>query len=114
MKIIGTAISMTRGDSESISISCQDELGVKIDLVTGDKIYLTIKKSINTTEKILQKIVTEFQNGIAFISILPVDTSLLKYGEYVYDIQLTRGDNTVTTIIEPSTFTLNGEVTYER
>lgn len=113
MKIVGTAISMTRGDSESITFSCQDEDGNKINFVEGDTVYFTIKKSVTTEEKILQKVITIFTNGEAIIVIDPADTKTLKYGTFKYDIQLTSATGSVTTVILPSDFTINGEVTYE-
>ena len=51
---------MIRGDSEAIKVSCRDESGADIPLVEGDIVYFTVKRSTNTEEKILQKIVTEF------------------------------------------------------
>ncbi len=113
MKIQGTNISMIRGDSEAIKVSCRDESGADIPLVEGDIVYFTVKRSTNTEEKILQKIVTEFTEGVALITIFPKDTRELKTGMYYYDIQLTRADGTVKTIIPPSKFTVEGEVTYE-
>ena len=113
MKIQGTNISMIRGDTEAIKVSCRDESGTDIPLVEGDIVYFTVKRSTNTEEKILQKIVTEFTEGVALITIFPEDTRELKTGIYNYDIQLNRANGQVKTIIPPSTFTINAEVTYE-
>lgn len=113
MKIQGTNISMIRGDSEAIKVSCRDESGADIPLVEGDIVYFTIKRSTSTEEKTLQKIVTEFTDGVALINIFPKDTRELKTGIYYYDIQLNRANGQVKTIIPPSIFTINAEVTYE-
>jgi hypothetical protein len=113
MKIQGTNISMIRGDSEVIKVSCRDESGVDIPLVEGDIVYFTVKRSTSTEEKILQKIVTEFTEGVALITIFPEDTKELKTGIYYYDIQLNRANGQVKTIIPPSKLTINEEVTYE-
>lgn len=104
---------MIRGDSEAIKVSCRNESGVDIPLVEGDIVYFTIKKSTGTEEKTLQKIVTEFVEGAALITIFPNDTRELKTGIYYYDIQLNRANGQVKTIIPPSKFTINAEVTYE-
>ena len=104
---------MIRGDSECIKVSCRNESGVDIPLVEGDIVYFTVKRNTNTEEKILQKIVTEFTEGVALITIFPEDTRELKTGIYYYDIQLNRADGTVKTIIPPSIFAVKGEVTYE-
>ncbi len=113
MKIQGTNISMIRGDSEAIKVSCRDESGADIPLVEGDIVYFTVKRSTHTEEKILQKIVTEFTEGVALITIFPKDTRELRTITYWYDIQLNRANGLVKTIIPPSKFIINAEVTYE-
>ena len=104
---------MIRGDSEAIKVAVKDSRGVGIPLEDGDTLYFTVKINTNTEEKILQKIVTEFIDGIAYINILPDDTKRMSFRKYYYDIQLTRADGTVKTIIPPSIFTVNAEVTYD-
>ncbi|HZJ99386.1 MAG TPA: hypothetical protein VFC79_05245 [Tissierellaceae bacterium] len=113
MEIQGTNISMIRGDTQSIIISVKDKDGNKVPLITGDMIYLTVKQSINTEKKVLQKVVTQFEDGNAIIEITPDDTKDIPFRTYVYDIQLNRVDGTVSTIIPPSNFIIGGEVTYE-
>jgi hypothetical protein len=113
MKVSGKNISMTRGDSEAISLSCTDSSKVGIPLVTGDTIYFTVKVSASDEAKAFQKVVTAFDAGIAYIDIMPNDTKSMCFGSYVYDVQLTKANGTVTTIIPPSRFTLLEEVTYE-
>lgn len=113
MKIQGNSLSMVRGDSESIVVSFEDSNGLSIPLVTGDIIYFTVKPSVNTSIKSFQKVVTTFVDGKAVIEILPVDTKTLRFGIYVYDIQLSRSDETVRTIIPASKFKLSAEVTDE-
>ena len=113
MRIVDNDISMTRGDSETITVSCTDIDGLNLPMVTGDTIYFTIKENTRTTTKILQKVVTSFTDGKAIITLLPTDTKTLQYKQYFYDIQLTRADGTITTIIRPNKFTITEEVTYE-
>lgn len=113
MKIQGTNISMTRGDSEAIKVTVQDTLGNVIPLVTGDTIYFTVRKNMLNTTKIIEKIITEFDDGEALITINPQDTNNLSFTYYVYDIQLTRENGMVKTIIPPSQFRITGEVTYD-
>ena len=113
MKVVGTNISMTRGDSETITISCWDEDNIFIPLVSGEIIFFTVKENTSTTTIIIQKIINIFTDGKAIIEIVPSDTHELKYKQYVYDVQLVRPINIVTTIIVPSKFTITDEVTYE-
>ncbi len=113
MEIQGYNISMIRGDTETIKISCKNAQGADVPLENGDTLYFTVKSSVGTEEKEMQKVITEFSDGIAYINISPDDTKLMSFGSYYYDIQLTREDGTVKTIIPPSKFTVKREVTYE-
>jgi hypothetical protein len=113
VKIVGTSIYMTRGDSETITVSIRDSDGNDIPLAAGDTIYFTVKSSIEATEKAFQKVITNFTDGKAIINILPEDTKSLPFTELVYDVQWTSAAGKVTTIIKPSKFIIEGEVTYE-
>jgi len=113
MEIQGYNISMIRGDTETIKISCKDTKGVDVPLVDGDTLYFTVKTSVGAEEKEMQKVITEFPDGIGYINISPDNTKFMSFRNYYYDIQLTRADGTVKTIIPPSIFTVKGEITYE-
>jgi len=113
MKVDGNNITMTRGDSETILIFCKDILGTIVPFVIGDKVYLTIKRDIHEEAIILQKIITIFTDGKAIAVIAPLDTKDLEFISYIYDVQITKADGTVSTIISPSKFIIGGEVTYE-
>lgn len=99
-------ISMTRGDSESLTVK-------GLSLVFGDVIQMTVRTNMNSARKELEKKITEFVNGEAIINITPEDTKSMRFSTYVYDIQLTRANGTVTTIITPHEFKVEGEVTYD-
>lgn len=105
MIINGTKLSMVRGDSESITVRCS------MGFNAGDQVIFTMREDVDSPIA-LQKVVTDFPVGEAVIGIYPEDTSGLDFGDYVYDIQWTRADGTVTTIVEKSRFTLREEVTY--
>lgn len=113
MKIQGYNISMIRGDTEVIKVSCKDAKGVGVPLEDGDTLYFTVKSSVGKEEKEMQKVITEFPDGIAYINISPDDTKSMNFRGYYYDIQLTRADGTVKTIIPPSMLFIKGEITYE-
>lgn len=113
MRIDGTQLGMIRGDSEYITINCKDEHGVKINFQTGDRIYFTVKLNTATDQKVLQKIVTSFDDGNAVVEILPEDTRDLPYKSYKYDIQWTTVDSKIITIIPPSIFSIEPEITFE-
>ena len=101
-------IRMIRGDSETIIVSCEE-----LPFEEGDEIRLTVRKSKYDPEKLLEKRVTTFEEGRATISIEPGDTAHMSFREYIYDIQLTRANGTVTTIIKPAMFHVELEVSYD-
>lgn len=113
MIVKGTSLKMTRGDSEQLTVYREDSSGTQIDFETGDTVYFTVKTSIDTEVKTLQKTVTSFTDGKAIVNIAPEDTSSLAYGTYCYDVQVTEASGDVTTIITNSKFVLAGEVTYD-
>ena len=104
---------MIRGDSEGITVSCTDQDGNVIPLVDGDTIYLTVKLNTGTDVKLMHKIGTNFVDNKAVIEILPSDTRELAYKSYKYDIQLVDHNGRVTTVIAPSLFTVEPEITFE-
>jgi hypothetical protein len=113
MRINGRDIFMTRGDTERFEVSLYD-LTIDIDrpFLEGDTVYFTVKTSTQTKTKLFQKVVTVFQDGIAKFTIEPENTKDLRYHEYVYDVQMVK-EGDVTTIIPPSKFVIEEEVTYE-
>ena len=109
MKIEGTRIYMTRGDSETLTVKC-----ATLPFESGDELTLTVRPTVYA-DVALQKVVTEFEeDGSAVFEIAPEDTEGLKFGGYIYDVQVVRADGTVTTLIKPkqNNFILCEEVTY--
>jgi preprotein translocase subunit SecY len=113
MRINGTDIFMTRGDSETFVVRLEDhETGDQISFIAGDVVKFTVKASTQTATVLIAKVITEFEDGEARIHIEPADTNNLKYHTYVYDVQLNKQGN-ITTVIKPSKFVIEEEVTYE-
>ena len=108
-------LSMTRGDSESITVRCYERTdggeSVFLPIEDGDTVYLTVRPDAEG-EIALQKVIEDFPGGEAVIPFAPEDTSGLDFGDYVYDVQLTLANDTVTTLILPSRFSITQEVTY--
>ena len=113
MIVSGTNLYVTRGDTGAIRIAVSDAAGESVPLEDGDVIELTVRERLGASEKMLYKKVTEFIDGKALITIQPEDTSNLKFKTYVYDIQLTRANGQVKTIVKPSKFVVGSEVTYD-
>lgn len=106
MKVSGKNLSMTRGDTESLTVSVKDR-----PFVAGDTVYFTVRPKV-CAPIVLQKFATQFEDGKAEFAIEPSDTEGLPFGSYVYDIQWTQSDGTVITIVKPSIFAITEEVTY--
>ncbi len=107
MILSGTNISMTRGDTETLTVRCS------VPFAEGDAVYMTARESADAPVE-FQKVVTEFgAQGEAVIVIDHEDTGGMAFGSYVYDVQITRSNGTVTTLIKPSKLTLTEEITCE-
>jgi len=101
----GYTLKLTRGDYASFSIGVTDASGEPYELQDGDTVTFTVKKTTKTTDVVLQK------TGTA-VEILPEDTAEQKYGNYVYDCQLTYDGGRVDTFIGPCDFVITEEVTF--
>lgn len=80
-------------------------------LASGDEVYFTINDGIEKEQHLLQKKITEFNEGVAIIFLTSDDTDL-PIGEYYYDIQVNTADGRVDTVIGPAKFKVIGGVTY--
>ena len=60
-------------------------------LQDGDHVWFTLRKKIGGPV-LLQKDITDFENGIATIPIPPSDTENMEPGSYIYDLRLLRTD----------------------
>lgn len=94
---------MVLGDTGTFSLAPKIE--GKTFLEDGDHVWFTLRKKVGSSA-ILQKDVSQFENGIATIPILPSDTQNLDPGNYVYDLKLIRKDGNVDTLIpnKPSAY----------
>lgn len=112
MIVEGTDIKMTRGDTECAYVAAKKD-GGHVPFIDGDILYFTVKTRADTVKKELQKVITEFPDGKALIVIEPEDTKNLQFKTYEYDLQLTDTEGRVITLIKPSKFIIDKEITYE-
>ena len=106
MTLSGTNISLIRGDTETLTVKCS------VPFAAGDTVTMTVKESVDSEQPALQEIVESFgAQGEATIIIAHEDTEWLELGSYVYDIQVTRADGTVKTLVPKSGFRLEEDVT---
>lgn len=112
MKVDGTDLSLTRGDSASLVVEPKID-GDVYYLTDGDVLHFTVRKHARAKEIEVQKIITEFVGGKALIEVEPDDTKHMHFATYRYDLQLTKSDGTVTTIVKPSRFKVMEAITYD-
>lgn len=103
-----------RGDTCPVSFNITDSNGNSLD-ISSSEIYFTIKNNYNTSEYVLQKKksankITVNGNKCSLV-LTHDDTANLKYGNYVYDIQIKSGDYVKTLCL--GTITLTNESTWK-
>lgn len=101
-------ITLTRGDSASIAVALKNPDNTDYTLQSGDELLFTVKYNCITEDIIIQKNIS----SDAIINLIPSDTASLLYGEYFYDVQLTRANGSVNTVIPPRDFIVAKEVTF--
>ena len=101
-----------QGSTFSKQITVYETDGSTIQNLTGYTAASQIRKNYTSTAytTILATIQTPATNGVIVMSLTAVQTAALKSGRYVYDLQITAADETVTRIIE-GVITLRPEVT---
>lgn len=109
-------IKIRRGDIQYFTFKRKNENGETITTIPKN-IYFSVKESYNSRYPIIQKTLNDMTmdvDGTYHFRILPIDTNKLKYGNYVYDLEVYDEDNYVKTIsigefriIEEVTFNSN-------
>lgn len=108
LKIVGTEIHLTKGDSAYLNIEITNGQGVLYIPQTGDKVIMTVRNTLDN-ELAFQKTV----DAGTCIVIQPMDTLGVPVGRYKYDVELNTVSGDVFTVIPKSTFYLEEEVTHE-
>lgn len=94
----GYAITMTRGDTLRTVISVTDMNGTLYVPREGDTIRFACKKDYNDTECLIYK---EIPYDTLLLQLDPEDTKEMNQPDiYVFDIQITLADGTVSTFIK--------------
>lgn len=103
----GKTITLTRGDSFAADIGIVQPNGDPYIPSEGDKVRFAMKKNAKDKEVlILRDIPIETMRLVLY----PEDTKDLEFGNYVYDIQLTKSTGEVDTFITKSILVLTEEV----
>ena len=107
IKIEGTQITMTRGDTLKLYVIPQYEDGSEYEPAENDTIRFAMKRRYEDTKVLLTK---EISTEDFLLHLKPEDTKELKFGHYVYDIQLTHENGDVDTYINKGELILSEEV----
>lgn len=112
--IKGNTITLTRGDTfmGKISLVIDGEPYTPND---DDVVRFAVKHKEMTAgrkeyvdeEPLIEKVIP---NSSLILKLDPSDTKELDFGDYVYDVQITLADGSVTTFITASTFRITPEV----
>ena len=99
-------ISLTRGDTAYFDLYIKDH-----NFQVGDIIELSVKKNLKDTEHLFKKVAeVPIEVEKITLKVEPIDTASATFAEYFYDIQLTRANGDVNTIIPVHKFTITKEV----
>lgn len=119
LKINGTTITMTRGDTARIEVQMQYENDTPYMAYYGDVIRFTVKKNYDDSRPLIVKDIMarqdDSEDALTIVDsvelhIAPEDTRDLPYGQYKYDIQLLRVNGDIDTFIDRGTLILTEEV----
>ncbi len=105
--VTGTTITLTRGDTFEALVSATTKDGIQFTPCEGDTLRFALKENYSDAAPLIVK---DIPISTMMLVLQPEDTKRLNFGKYVYDIQLTRADGRVDTIIAKAVFKLTEEV----
>ena len=94
--ITGTTITLTRGDTFEALVSATKRDGTQYIPVEGDVIRFAMKENYDDPRPLLVK---DIPIDTMMLTLEPQDTADLNFGKYVYDIQLTKANGKVDTLV---------------
>ena len=100
-------ITLTRGDTAVLKLYLKDARDKSVNIGENCSCILTVKENTDTDSVLIQ--ITAKDGSFTF---LPEHTKHMKYGNYVYDVQVTMDEGNGYTVIPPSRFTIGEEVTW--
>ena len=100
-----------QGSTFSKSITVYQTDGATIQNLTGYTVSSQLRKNYTSSASTtINASINNAAGGLIVMSLTAVQTAALKSGRYVYDLQITAADSTVTRVIE-GVITLRPEVT---
>lgn len=110
LKIIGTNIFLTKGDSASILLTPTNSDGTPYTPQEGDQVKCQVRTFPDGGDLIISKTINVSSSGKFTWAITPANTQNAKPGNYYWDAELHTGNN-VFTFIPVSRFRILSEVT---
>lgn len=108
VKISGTTIKMTRGDTLRVTLTLKDEEGNVYTPIEGDRIRFAMKRFYDDSEVLINK---PIPNDTLELVLNPEDTkNLPQPSSYVYDMEITYANGDVDTFIDKAKLQLTEEV----
>ena len=111
LKVKGTTVTHTRGDSAEllIGINIERSDGTKEPYTPeeGDVVRFALSDHYDDDNPLILK---DIPIDTMLLQLEPEDTKGLEFGEYVYDVELTTADGYVDTFIERAKWKLTEEV----
>lgn len=108
VKVNGTTIAMTRGDTLKLQLELIDSEGEVYTPQTDDVVRFAMKEDYDDVEPLILKVIP---NDTLILKLEPEDTkSLPQPSTYVYDLQITFANGDVDTFIDKAKFKLTEEV----
>lgn len=105
------AISMIRGDDETLTLQRLGEDGAPFPFTAGEILTLTVREDAESPV-LLQTEAAFNDAGEAVFIIAHENTAGLDFGRFVYDIQYTGPGGRISTYVPLSRFIVQREVTY--
>ena len=106
-KVRKNTIFLTRGDTFKAHLTINNPDGTEYTPKEGDSIRFALKENIEDEECLIWR---EIPTDTMLLILYPGDTKELEFGNYVYDIQLTKANGDVDTFITASKLKLTEEV----
>jgi len=110
LKVRKNNIFMTRGDTVSLHIDLVDFNGDPYYLAENDEAIFRVKKNACTKELLIEKELETDEDGLLVLLIEPEDTENLRFGVYVYEVEVITSDDSHFTVISDSTLELGKEL----
>lgn len=107
LKVSGNRIELTRGDTMILEVTLQDETGQPYEPTESDKVYFRLKRNATAKDMFVVK---EIPIDTMILKLDAADTQNLKFGTYVYEIELVTSNDYHFTAIANEEFVISEEL----